>query len=69
MKGRDVMNTVLVVLAVLVVISFVTGICLTIYEKIHMFFNNVPSNIIIDDDIEILEVDEFGIDFCDAEII
>ena len=63
------MNTVLVVLFVLVTLSFITGVCLTIYEKIHVVSDNVTSNIVIDDEIEVLEVDDFGIDFCDAEII
>ena len=63
------MNTVLVVLFILVISSFITGVCLTIYEKVHVVSNNVTNNIVIDDDIEVLEVDEFGIDFCDAEII
>lgn len=63
------MNTVLVVLFILVISSFITGVCLTIYEKVHVVSNIVTNNIVIDDDIEVLEVDEFGIDFCDAEII
>ena len=62
------MNTVLVVLFILVISSFITGVCLTIYEKVHVASNNVTNNIVIDD-IEVLEVDDFGIDFCDAEII
>ena len=63
------MNTVLVVLFILVISSFITGVCLTIYEKIHVVSDNVTSNKVIDDEIEVLEVDDFGIDFCDAEII
>lgn len=63
------MNTVLVVLFILVISSFITGVCLTIYEKIHVVSDNVTSNIVIDDEIEVLEVDDFEIDFCDAEII
>lgn len=63
------MNTVLVVLFVLVILSFITGVCLTIYEKMRVVSKNPKTNIVINDDIEVLEIDDFGIDFCDAEII
>ena len=66
------MNTVLIVLFILVILSFITGVCLTIYEKKHVESSNIPmNNIVINNDlIETLDFDDTSvIDLYDAEII
>ena len=74
------MNTVLVVLFVLVTLSFITGVCLTVWENKHntkLVFSNdkvvnkiITNNIVISDNsIEVLEMDVESFSDLDTEII
>lgn len=74
------MNTVLIVLFVIVIASFITGVCLTVWESKHntkLVFSNdkvvnkiITNNIVISDNsIEVLEMDVESFSDLDAEII
>ena len=74
------MNTVLIVLFVIVIASFITGVCLTVWENKHntkLIFSNdkvvnkiITNNIVISDNsIEVLEMDVQSFSDLDAEII
>lgn len=74
------MNTVLIVLFVIVIASFITGVCLTVWENKHntkLIFSNdkvvnkiITNNIVISDNsIEVLEMDVESFSDLDAEII
>ena len=74
------MNTVLIVLFVIVITSFITGVCLTVWENKHntkLVFSNdkvvnkiITNNIVISDNsIEVLEMDVESFSDLDAEII
>ena len=74
------MNTVLIVLFVIVRASFITGVCLTVWENKHntkLVFSNdkvvnkiITNNIVISDNsIEVLEMDVESFSDLDAEII
>ena len=74
------MNTVLIVLFVIVVSSFITGVCLTVWENKHntkIVFSNdkvvnkiITNNIVISDNsIEVLEMDVESFSDLDVEII
>ena len=77
------MNTVLIVLFIIIVVSFITGVCLTTWENKHdkkLIFNKeqvvsnnvVSNNIVISEDfVEVLDTEpksSFN-DLFDAEII
>ena len=74
------MNTVLIVLFVIVIASFITGVFLTVWENKHntkLVFSNdkvvnkiITNNIVISDNsIEVLEMDVESFSDLDAEII
>ena len=76
------MNTVLIVFFVIVIASFITGVCLTRWENKHskkLVFTNVQpivnkvitNNIVISDSIEVLEmeVESSFNDLVDCDII
>ena len=74
------MSIVLIVLFVIVIASFITGVCLTLWENKHntkLVFSNdkvvnkiITNNIVISDNsIEVLEMDVESFSDLDAEII